>query len=153
MHQLPDLELWLAGEGDLSEALRAQVRQEKLESRVRFLGKLEPEVLAQLTPCAFVGINLLDGSSKSYYYSLANKTFDYVQAGVPSIHLDFPEYHRLNAQWECFALLPELQIETLVGTIRHLLEHPAYYQRLCFNCREAAKEWNWEKEKGALPIL
>jgi glycosyltransferase involved in cell wall biosynthesis len=153
MHQLPDLELWVAGEGDLSETLRAQVRQEKLESRVRFLGKLEPEALAQLTPCAFVGINLLDGNSKSYYYSLANKTFDYVQAGVPSIHLNFPEYRRLNAQWECFVLLPELSAQALAGAIRHLLEDPVNYQRLCRNCAEAAKEWNWEKEKKALPIL
>lgn len=153
MHLLPELELWLAGEGDLSDTLRALVRQEKLESKIHFLGKLLPERLAQLTPRAFVGINLLDGRSESYYYSLANKTFDYVQAGVPSVHLDFPEYRRLNAQWECFVLLPELSAQALAGAIRHLLEDPVNYQRLCRNCIEAAKEWNWEKEKRALPLI
>ena len=153
MHHLSDMQLWLAGEGDLSGELRSQVRDEKLENRVRFLGKLNPEVLALLTPEAFIGINLLDRSSKSYYYSLANKTFDYVQAGIPSIHLDFPEYRRLNTRWECFILLPELSTEKLVGAIREALEHPGYYEKLCHNCREAAKEWHWEKEKVALPAL
>lgn len=153
MHKLPELELWLAGEGDLSEALRTQVKLEKLESRVKFLGKLHPEALVDLTPRAFIGINLLDRRSKSYYYSLANKTFDYVQAGVPSIHLDFPEYRRLNIQWPCFVLLPELSTETLVRAVRQVLEQGTYYESLCLNCREAAREWNWEKEKAALPAL
>lgn len=153
MHELPDFQLWLAGEGDLSEVLRRQVKRENLEGRVRFLGKLLPEELAKTTPQAFVGINLLDGDSKSYYYSLANKAFDYVQARVPSVHMDFPEYRRLNEQWECFALLPELSSEAIAGTIRYLLENPAYYQQLCHNCAEAAREWNWEKEKMALPQL
>lgn len=153
MHRLPGVQLWLAGEGDCSSALRALVAREGLGGQVIFLGKLLPEALAALTPKVFAGINLLDGDSQSYYYSLANKTFDYVQAGIPSIHMDFPEYRRLNAQWRCFVLLQTLSPELLADAIKNLLDNPGEYALLQANCHFAAKEWNWEKEKEALPLL
>jgi len=43
---------------------------------------------------AWLGINLLDGTSKNYQYSLANKFFDYMHAEVPSINMAFPTYKR-----------------------------------------------------------
>ena len=153
MRLLPELQLWLAGEGDCSAALRALVAQEGLGDRVIFLGKLLPEALAALTPRVFVGINLLDGDSESYYYSLANKSLDYVQAGIPSVHMDFPEYRRHNAQWECFVLLRTLNPEILADTVRNLMDNPGEYARLRANCTRAAREWNWEKEKELLPEL
>lgn len=151
MHRLPGLQLWLAGEGDCSAALRTLVAKEGLGDRVRFLGKLLPEALAALTPRVFAGINLLDGDSKSYYYSLANKTFDYVQAGIPALQMDFPEYRRLHEEWACFVLLQTLNPETFAAAIGSLMDNPAEYARLQSNCIRAAEEWNWEKEKRALP--
>ena len=153
MHELPDMKLWLIGEGDLSESLRALVDREKLQERVMFLGRMLPGMLVKLTPQAFVGINLLESDSKSYYCSLANKTFDYVQAGLPAVHMDFPEYRNLNAEWECFVLLKELRADFLAEKIRELRDDRQYYERLARNCVQAAQEWNWEKEKTGLPSL
>ncbi len=150
MALLPGITLWLAGEGDLSDVLREQVRREGLQERVRFLGRLSPEDLARETPKAWIGLNLLEAESLSYYYSLANKAFDYVQAGVPSLQMDFPEYRRLNAEWECFVLLSTLDANAIAGAIRTLLGDAGLYRRLEANCSRAAASWHWEAEKPRL---
>ncbi len=111
MQQLEGVQLWLAGEGDLSDQLRRLVDQLQLQEKVRFLGYLPPKELAKVTPQAFLGLNLLENKGLSYYYSLANKCFDYIQAGVPSIQMNFPEYTRLNETYETFVLLDTLSCE------------------------------------------
>ncbi len=153
MALLPGVALWLAGEGDLSQTLRERVRQAGLQDRVRFLGRLAPDDLARATQKAWIGLNLLEAESLSYYYSLANKAFDYVQAGIPSLQMDFPEYRRLNAEWECFLLLSSLDPKVIAEAIRSLLGDTGRYQKLASNGMQAAEIWNWEVESPRLITL
>lgn len=150
MQQIDNAQLWLAGEGDLSEKLRQQAKALDLEEKVRFLGYLPPHELQELTPQASIGLNLLENKGLSYYYSLANKTFDYLQAGVPAIHMDFPEYTQLHKQHPAFLLLEELSAETLAGQLRRLLEDQVLYDQLRYACQAAADELNWEREEEKL---
>ncbi len=139
MHQIEGAVLWLAGEGDLSEALRQMVEHEKLGDKVRFLGYLQPAALRELT--------LLENKGLSYYYSLANKAFDYVQAGLPSIQMDFPEYRALQEKYQVFALLETLEVNALVKVIRHLLEGSGKWEKLHRNCLTAREALCWEHEE------
>ena len=90
--------LVICGEGDLSAALRAQAARLGLlaSGQVEFRGFVLPEALREVTRHAAVGIMLLENMGLSYYYSLANKFFDYVHAGIPQVLIDFPEYRALN---------------------------------------------------------
>lgn len=142
--------LWLAGEGDLSDSLRQLVKDKKLENKVKFLGYLEPDALRQLTLQAYIGLNLLEHKGLSYYYSLANKAFDYIQAGLPSIQMDFPEYRALQEQYEVFALLEKLEVDTLVKLIQQLLDAEGPWLKLHKNCLAARKVLSWEQEEQKL---
>jgi len=144
------VKLWIVGEGDLSNKLRALVKDLKLEETVKFWGFVAPDELNAITSQASIGLNLLENKGLSYYYSLANKAFDYVQAGIPSIHMNFPEYQRLNEEYEVFNLIPDLEIPTLQQAIQRLIEQPEYYRKLQRNCERAAAEWNWEWEEKQL---
>lgn len=150
MEQIEGAILWLAGEGDLSQSLRKQASQAGLDNKVRFLGYLKPTDLKQLTPKAYIGLNLLENKGLSYYYSLANKAFDYVQAEVPSIHQNFPEYSQLNNQYDTFVLLPKLNVSELVKAINRLLSDEIFYNRLKANCKSAAEFLHWEEESKSL---
>ncbi|GJM34133.1 MAG: glycosyltransferase [Saprospiraceae bacterium] len=150
MQYLPNVELWLAGEGDLSEALRQMTEDLKLTDRVKFLGYIRPEELKSLTKQAYIGLNLLENNGLSYYYSLANKAFDYIQAGIPSLHMDFPEYRNLQDQYEVFLLADRLEATYIAQLIQHLLQHPDLYQKLQHNCHQAAKTLNWAQEEQRL---
>ncbi len=150
MSQLTGLELWLAGEGDLSNDLRVLAKQLGVEARVRFLGYVKPAELKALTAKAWLGLNLLENKGLSYYYSLANKFFDYVQATVPVLTMDFPEYRALQARHPVAVLLPELSTETFVQAVRTLSTDKMRYEALQTACRAAREEWNWDKEQAIL---
>ena len=150
LDHLPNVELWLVGEGDRSEQLRVLVRNSPHPTRIKFLGLLPPEKLKLITPQATIGLNLLENKGKSYYYSLANKAFDYIQAGIPSIQMNFPEYQRLNQEHEVFCLVKNLDPTTLSQAVHRLVEDTSYYQKLTSNCQIARKKWNWEHEQLVL---
>lgn len=147
MHRLEDAELWLAGEGDLSGKLREMSRELGVTDKVRFLGYVPPVELDKITTKAHLGLNLLENRGLNYYYSLANKTFDYIQAGLPSIQMGFPEYRRLQQEYEPFLLLEELEEAPLIHLIESLRSNAAAYRRLQAHCRRAAEALVWEREE------
>lgn len=108
MKSLPKWKLWIIGRGDLEIALRKLTAQMEIESQVKFIGFKPPNQLVEYTSRAGIGLNLLERKSKSYEYSLANKTFDYMIAGLPAIHMNFPEYKQINHSHDCFYILESL---------------------------------------------
>jgi glycosyltransferase involved in cell wall biosynthesis len=143
---LPDYQLWLAGEGDLSSSLRNLTDRYNLGGQVRFLGLVNPASLPEVTRQAWLGINLLHPTGASYYYSLANKFFDYVQAGIPQITMDFPEYRACIQSYPVALLLPELTTNALVEAITRLEKRPGAYQAMESACTAARQVWIWEHE-------
>lgn len=150
MVHLSSTELWLVGEGDLSWELRELVKKLGLDDRVRFWGKLTPSELKALTPQSHLGLNLLKNKGLNYYYSLANKVFDYMQAGLPSLTMDFPEYRRINQQFEVFFLLEDLTESSIVRAVNNLRQDHVLYEKLAANCLEAAEVFTWEQEEKKL---
>lgn len=154
MKQLKGFELWLVGSGDIKEVLEARVaKDEQLKTSVYFHGFVPPSQLASYTNQAWIGLNLLENKGLSYYYSLANKAFDYIQNELPSIHMAFPEYQALQEKYDVFELLDELNSTALAKTITKLADHTERYQQLQLNCRAASKELNWEKEEEKLLMI
>lgn len=145
-----EVQLWLVGEGDLSAQLRQQADTLQLGAQVRFWGFISPSELKKITKQAHLGLNLLQNKGLNYYYSLANKFFDYVQAEKPSINMDFPEYRNHCEAFEVALLIPDLTENALVEAIRKLLENPTLYANLKTHCRAAKREWVWEQEEYKL---
>ena len=150
MQQVDNVQLWLAGEGDLSVELRQLAGQLGVQEKVHFLGFVRPEALKTHTAQAWLGLNLLENCGLSYYYSLANKYFDYVQAGVPVLTMDFPEYRALNAQHEVALLLDELSPARVAAAIRRLRDDEGLYARLQGACAAAGEVWIWEEDEKVL---
>lgn len=149
MHQVENIKLLIAGEGDLSKELRDLVVKEKLENKVQFLGFVQPADLKQLTVNAKVGLNLLEPNGLSYYYSLANKFFDYMQAGVPCICANFPEYKAIHEKYNCSVLI-DCEVNEIAKAINELLSNQIAYKTLSKNCIIASQNFNWAMEEAKL---
>jgi glycosyltransferase involved in cell wall biosynthesis len=148
--------LVICGEGDLSESLRARAAALGLlaSRQVEFRGFVLPDALREVTQNAAVGVMLLENQGLSYYYSLANKFFDYLHAGTPQVVVDFPEYRALNDQYDVAEIVPDLKPATLAATLNYLLrDNPARYQQLAENCRRARRELSWQHEEQHLLAL
>ena len=144
-----DYLLKIAGEGDEYSSLKKKVKDAQINN-IEFLGYLEPEVLKILTKKSYAGFNLLDAASKSYYYSLANKFYDYIAAGIPQISMSFPEYKKFNEVYEVSILIDDLDQDNILRAINELYENKELYERLKKNTSKAIQDNNWGQESMTL---
>lgn len=144
--------LWLVGAGDVEGELKLLVHQLDLKEKVIFKGLYKPDQLDALTKEATLGYNVLQNEGLSYYYSLSNKFFDYIQMGTPSISSDFPEYINILKQWQV-GITSEIHPDNLSKNINQLLNDATLYQQMVSNCVTARKELNWGQESKLLVQL
>jgi glycosyltransferase involved in cell wall biosynthesis len=130
------------------EDIRNLVRELGLGSKVWLPGKLPPKEAASFLRHAWAGINLLRDEGLSYRYSLANKFFDYVHAGIPQICIRFPEYEARFSEFQP-GVLCDLQpdsIQDAMDTIS-IPENQAFFRN---QAQLASGVWNWETEETKL---
>ena len=124
-----------------------------LQERVTFTGRVTPEILRNYTASADLGIAFDKNVSPNHYYSLPNKLFEYIHAGVPVISSDLPERKRIIEQYEVGVVLSDLAPQTVAHAINAILENKALLAQLKENCRAAAQELNWENEEKVIQSL
>lgn len=151
--QFLNIKLKLAGEGDLSNELRQLAQKFKVTDKVEFLGFVQPRDLDKVTAQAYIGIHTPENKGLSYYYSLANKFFNYIQAGIPLIGVRFPEYLSLNEQFNVAVLIEKPSVNEIKHAVDRLIADNSFYSQLQKNCLAAAGELNWEKEEQKLLSL
>lgn len=137
--------LVIIGSGDVLEALETKVLEEELENKVKFLGRVLPQKLKQLTPNADIGVSLEEDLGLNYRYSLPNKIFDYIQAEVPVIVSNLPEMNKLVKEYKIGEILLKRTPEGLALLISQMIEGN-YSQAL----ENAKKELTWKNEKEQL---
>lgn len=148
-----DATLWICGEGNFSRQCRVLVSKHGVEDKVLMMGNIDPAQLALITPRARVGINLVEQTGLSQYYSLANKFFDYIHASVPQVTMLFPEYQRINSRYPVALLLETCSPELIAAALNNLLRNKVLYATLKQNCSLAAQEFNWQREEQKLTGL
>ncbi|MFK8055042.1 MAG: glycosyltransferase [Saprospiraceae bacterium] len=146
--QLPNYTFWIAGGGYLRPQLDALVKELDL-SNVVFHGELTPEQLHELTPQADIGYALMRNTSLNYYLSLSNKSIDYIQAGLPSLQMDWPEYRAIHEQFGCYQLVSEISKQAVVDGLA-ALQDELIYKELQAGCTRAARALTWELEQEKL---
>ncbi len=140
----------IAGSGDVFTALSQQAAQSPASTAIFFTGRLSPAQLRSLTKQAWLGINLLESRSKSYYFSLANKFFDYPMAGIPQLCMNFPEYQKINEACPVALLLSDIQPDTIADAINRLWDDMEKYSQLQVNCSLFSRTYHWGEEEKKL---
>ncbi|MFM1792369.1 MAG: hypothetical protein RLZZ252_723, partial [Bacteroidota bacterium] len=113
--------LVLVGNGDIAKSLKQRCLDLKLES-VYFAGYVLPHHLPAITQFAWLGINVSENVGLSYYLSLNNKFFDYVQDQLPSIINPFPEYLHLLTEFQV-GITCEANSQQIIDTITQIQEN------------------------------
>lgn len=142
--------LFICGDGNFMKQARQLAGEYGLNDRVIFKGKLEPAALRTFTESAYIGITLFDDRGLSNFYSLANRFFDYMHAGVPQLCVDFPVYRNIIEQHEFAVLVKDTSAPGLAAELNRLLSDDKLYNRLQQNCMEARNTLNWQQEEKAL---
>jgi glycosyltransferase involved in cell wall biosynthesis len=141
------LPLKIYGDGNYLKQTQDLIEKNGVRDKVKLMGKLEPEVLKDATLHAYAGITLFENSGQSNYLSLANRFFDYIQAGIPQLCVDYPSYREINNKYEVALLIKDLSPESIAQALNLLAHDRVLYGRLKQNCLDAKKELNWQEEE------
>ena len=142
--------LLVVGAGDALPAMRQRTEELGLEERVIFAGRVAPERLPAYTSCADVGVSLDKSVCLNHDYSLPNKLFEYIQAGVPQIVSNLPERRRLVERYGVGVVVDLLEPVPVAQAALKLLEDDAFYENCRRQCKSAAETLCWEKEEEIL---
>ena len=142
--------LKIYGDGNFLEQTEKLIRENKIEEKVILKGKANPEELRAITPTAYAGITLFENNGMSNYYSLANRFFDYVMAGIPQICVDYPSYREIQSKYEVAVMVEDTKAETIASALNLLLANRVLYDRLRKNCLKAREDLHWQKEEKEL---
>lgn len=150
MPLIPDCKLLICGRGDVFETCQNLVQELGLQNKVQFLGFVPPDELRKITLNATLGFTFFTQQGQSYYYSLANRFFDYFHAGVPQLSVNYPEYAQINKEFQVAVLLNDLQPQTIAAAANQLLSDTRLYQQITQNCLNARQAINWQNEEKKL---
>ncbi|MBI5538688.1 MAG: glycosyltransferase [Bacteroidia bacterium] len=140
----------IIGDGDIREHLKELVLSEDVSEKVFFTGKIPLEELREYTMSANLGISLEENMGLNYYYSLPNKIFDYIQAGIPVLASDFPEMKRIVENYNVGKCTLEKDPKMLALIINTMLFDDKAIAVWKENLKKAATELNWENEEKFL---
>jgi glycosyltransferase involved in cell wall biosynthesis len=150
MQHVNDAMLVIIGGGDVIDILKQMVVDLQLKEKVRFIGKLPFEDLMQYTHHADIGLTLDKDTNLNYRFSLPNKVFDYIHAGVPVLASALVEVRKIVEQYNVGAIAESHDPAHIADCIEYMLNDPARQQEWRENARIAAAELCWENEEKVL---
>ena len=142
--------LIICGDGNFMEQAKRLVVEWNLQEKVIFKGKIMPDELRIITQQAHIGVTLFDDRGLSNYYSLANRFFDYLHAGVPQLCVNYPVYKEINEQRAVAVLINDISSSNLAAQLNNLLHNEVLYTELQQNCIKVRETLNWQTEQKRL---
>lgn len=142
--------LLIVGTGNFREEVEYLIEHYNLSEKVFLHPPIPPAELKQLTPLAYLGITIFEPDGVNQYYSLANRFFDYMAAGIPQVCVNYPAYAEICKQYPFALLINDIEKDTLSKAMNNLLSDTVLYNSLKLVCPEATKNLNWEKESERL---
>ncbi len=142
--------LYIYGDGNFMTQCRKLIIDNGLEQKVFLKGKVLPAVLEDITAHTWLGINLVENNGLNQYYSLANKFFDYMHHALPQVSMDFPEYRKINNEFEVALLIEDTSEQKIVNAVNQIMEDDAFYLKLQQQCIQAREVYCWQNEEKKL---
>ncbi|HEX7845261.1 MAG TPA: glycosyltransferase [Chitinophagaceae bacterium] len=142
--------LIICGDGNFMPQLKELIRQYPVASKIELKGMLSPADLWNFSQQAYIGVAIAENEGLNQYFALPNKFFDYIHAGLPQVTMNYPEYQKINQQFEVALLIDGLEPKRIAEALNKLIADDVLYQRFRENCLKAREELNWQKEEKKL---
>jgi glycosyltransferase involved in cell wall biosynthesis len=138
--------LLFIGSGDIFDNLKRYVASQNLEKKVFFIGRQPFHLLDSYTRLADFGLTLDKDTNINYRFSLPNKLFDYIQAGLPVIASNLPEVNKIVEGYSIGITIPHVTPHAIADAMRIMMNRDIA-GKWKENLNIAANELCWEKEQ------
>ena len=139
--------LVIIGSGDIIDHLKEKSHAVEPHERIMFMPRMPWEEMMRYTMCCEVGLSLDTDICINQRFSLPNKLFDYIAAGLPVLVSPLPEVSALVTGYDCGIVLDEVTPEEIARKLQHLADDRSLLSRLRQGAEKARGDLNWEKEK------
>jgi glycosyltransferase involved in cell wall biosynthesis len=143
----PDTEFVFLGSGPLRQTIEESSRR---FPTIRLIEAVPMQELITYTAGADLGWCVIENFGLSYYYSLPNKLFEYIMAGIPVIGSAFPEIQNIIDTHHIGITIDPENISALAESLRQMLTDKNAIAHYRENCRRASESLTWQNETGSL---
>lgn len=146
LKEIPKSVFVVLGEGVFKETFMQEAEEIGVSDRVLFYGSVNQDELINYTAGADLGIALIENISKSYYYALPNKLFEYIMAEIPSLVSKLPQMEKIVNDYQVGEVIDISEASNIIKSVARLTGDKELLKQYTENCKKAAGELNWQNE-------
>ncbi|MBK3954941.1 glycosyltransferase [Staphylococcus haemolyticus] len=136
------------GFGPLEEEIRQLIKETNANAKLDNPVEIR-ELVDKLTESE-VGVVLTKPISINFEYTVSNKIFECIHAGLPVILSPVKEHYYLNEKYDFGIVIDEVTPKKIAEAVQSLIDNKNLYDRLRKNAIEASKILNWQNESKKL---
>jgi len=138
--------LYIIGSGDIFPLLKSKIKELNLQNKIVIIDKIPFIDLMQYTTNCNMGITLDKDTNINYKYSLPNKIFDYIQAGIPVLGTNLIEFKKVVDEYNIGEIIIDFNSKNLAQKMNEIILDEIKYKELKENTLKASNELIWENE-------
>lgn len=139
--------LLVIGGGDVIHVLKEIAEKPGIKGKVIFKDRLPFEELCQYTAIADIGLSIDKDTNINYRFSLPNKLFDYIHAGVPVLASPLVEVSKIVSGYKVGELITSHNPESIAGSMLQMINNEEQLRHYKANCIKARTELCWDRER------
>lgn len=139
------------GFGPLENDLKDLIKS--IDANVRIDEPVEVTELVKKLSESDIGVVLTKPVSINFEYTVSNKIFECIHAGLPVILSPVKEHHFLNDKYNFGIVIDEVTSKNIADAVNKLADNKKLYDELRENAIKAAKILNWQNESQKLVEL
>jgi len=153
MQYLDDISLLILGGGDVLSTLQELVKKYKLEDKIIFKSRMPYTEMMKYTMACDIGLTFDKDTNVNYKFSLPNKIFDYIHAGIPVLASRLTEVEKVITTYDIGTFIENHNPQHIAEKLQQVLADSHTLARWEKNLHLAAKDLNWEEESKKFPDI
>ena len=125
--------------------LKQEIEDKKLHDTIKITGWLPYEKVSEAINDCHAGLILFRDCINNRLAGPPNKFFNYMNAGLPVLGVDFPEMRQIILEEDCGILIYDQSVKLIITAIETLLANPENLSKMSKNGQRAVRErYSWE---------
>lgn len=153
MQYLEDTNLIILGGGDVLQTLQELVKKFQLENKIIFKPRMPYTEMMNYTMACDIGLTFDKDTNLNYRFSLPNKIFDYIHAGIPVLASRLPEVEKVIKTYDIGDFINNHHPKHIADKLKQVLSDSNALARWGKNLHLAANDLNWEEESKKFPDI
>lgn len=145
-----DIHFFFLGDGPYLDELKTIVTNERLETRIHILGKINQDDLLKYTMSADIGIHAITNSCLNHEYCLPNKVFEYIHSGLVLVVTNLFELNNFVTENQIGISFKDNCVKSLEESILKIIEDEELFLKFKNNSKNLAKLLTWKNESKEL---